>query len=160
MGSGTGTSKHMLREAVVVYRQHPLTLATSGLGLGRAGVPAELGEVARAWIGERAQEHIVAFALDARGTVIGAAMLGIGGASWASVSRLELLRFLMVSGATGVVLAHNHPSGQVEPSPEDLQLTAEVYDGCKAVDMQMLDHVIVGAGTRRTYSFHEAGMMP
>lgn len=150
----------MLREATVVYRPLALELEGSSIGLGREACADTVGVLARLWISDRAAEHIVAFALDGRGMIIGASVLGVGGATWAMLDRAELLRFLIVAGAEGLVLAHNHPSGQVDPSPEDLALTLRVADACDAVGLELLDHVIVGQGSRSIYSFRAAGMIP
>jgi len=48
---------------------------------------------------------------------------------------------------------HNHPSGQTEPSPEDVRITAQVKDACKLVGIRVLDHVIVGKDTEDYFSF-------
>ena len=150
-----------LREAVVVYRPLALTLEGSALRVGSVmRESSEFGAVARAWIGDRTQEHIVAFALDDHCRVIGANVIGVGASARVALCVTELLRFLLASGATALVLAHNHPSGEVSPSPEDLALTLEVARGCEAVGMKCLDHVIVGAGARRVFSFHDEGLMP
>jgi len=151
---------HQLREAVVVYRPLSLTLEGSALRIGETmRESSEFGAVARAWIGDRTRECAIAFAMDERLRLIAGSVIGMGGATWASVCRIELLRFLIAAGASSLVLAHNHPSGDVAPSAEDMALTVEISRGCAAIGMKCLDHVIVGAGSARHYSFHDEGMM-
>jgi DNA repair protein RadC len=59
----------------------------------------------------------------------------------------------LVDGAMSMIVVHNHPSGEVRPSSSDEQLTAALRIACQKVGLQLMDHVIVGAGRRRYYSF-------
>jgi DNA repair protein RadC len=76
----------------------------------------------------------------------------------------EVFREAIRHGATAVVCVHNHPSGDPAPSAADVQVTRQLRDAAKAVDIDLLDHVIVGrAGAdpqgRGYYSFREAGVI-
>lgn len=76
----------------------------------------------------------------------------------------EVFRAAIRHGATAVVCIHNHPSGDPAPSAADVQVTRQLRDAAKAVDIELLDHVIVGrAGAdpqgRGFYSFREAGVI-
>ena len=76
----------------------------------------------------------------------------------------EVFREAIRHGATAVVCVHNHPSGDPAPSAADVQVTRQLRDAAKAVDIELLDHVIVGrAGAdpqgRGYYSFREAGVI-
>jgi DNA repair protein RadC len=76
----------------------------------------------------------------------------------------EVFRAAIREGAVAVVCVHNHPSGDPAPSAADVQVTRQLREGAKAVDIEFLDHVIVGlAGTDPTgrgyYSFREAGVI-
>lgn len=76
----------------------------------------------------------------------------------------EVFREAIRQGATAVVCVHNHPSGDPAPSAADVQVTRQLRDAAKAVDIELLDHVIVGrAGAdpqgRGYYSFREAGVI-
>ena len=76
----------------------------------------------------------------------------------------EVFREAIRHGATAVVCVHNHPSGDPAPSAADVQVTRQLRDAAKAVDIDLLDHVIVGrAGAdpqgRGYYSFREAGVL-
>ena len=59
--------------------------------------------------------------------------------------------------ASGIVLCHNHPSGNLMPSREDISLTAQVKSGAKLVDIVLLDHLIVAS--TGYYSFADHGMI-
>jgi len=56
----------------------------------------------------------------------------------------ELFRFAVRVNAASIMLAHNHPSGDPTPSPDDLHLTAAVLAAGRMLDIQLLDHIIVG----------------
>ncbi|SDS67041.1 DNA repair protein RadC [Opitutus sp. GAS368] len=76
----------------------------------------------------------------------------------------EVFREAIRQGATAVVCVHNHPSGDPAPSAADVQVTRQLRDAAKAVDIELLDHVIVGRSGadpqgRGYYSFREAGVI-
>jgi DNA repair protein RadC len=76
----------------------------------------------------------------------------------------EVFREAIRQGATAVVCVHNHPSGDPAPSAADVQVTRQLRDAAKAVDIELLDHVVVGRPGadpqgRGYYSFREAGVI-
>ncbi|MEO6875312.1 MAG: DNA repair protein RadC [Opitutaceae bacterium] len=76
----------------------------------------------------------------------------------------EVFREAIRESATAVVCAHNHPSGDPAPSAADLQITRQLREAAKAVDIDLLDHVILGRPTadptgKGYYSFREAGLI-
>ena len=76
----------------------------------------------------------------------------------------EVFRCAIREGATAVVCVHNHPSGDPGPSAADVQVTRQLREAAKAVDIELLDHVIIGrAGADPTglghYSFRAAGVL-
>ncbi|MDD3180792.1 MAG: DNA repair protein RadC [Opitutaceae bacterium] len=76
----------------------------------------------------------------------------------------EVFRAALREGATAVICAHNHPSGDPAPSAADIQVTRHLHEAARAVDIDLLDHVIVGRLAtdpigRGYYSFREAGLL-
>jgi DNA repair protein RadC len=76
----------------------------------------------------------------------------------------EVFRAAIREGAAAVVCAHNHPSGDPSPSAADIQLTRQLREAATAVDIPLLDHVIIGRRGadplgRGYYSFREAGLL-
>lgn len=67
----------------------------------------------------------------------------------------ELLKASILSNAAGVIMLHNHPSGDPTPSREDLKITARVSVACEYLGFDLLDHIIVGGRTEKYYSFNE-----
>jgi DNA repair protein RadC len=76
----------------------------------------------------------------------------------------EVFRSAVQYGATAIACVHNHPSGDPAPSAADMQVTRQLRDAAKALDIELLDHVVVGnAGADPTglgfYSFRSAGIL-
>ena len=65
----------------------------------------------------------------------------------------EVVKAALEHHATALILVHNHPSGRVQPSPEDRQITSKLQSACRTVSIQILDHVIVG--DNQYFSFNE-----
>lgn len=87
-----------------------------------------------------------------------------GTATSSLVHPREVFRAAIREGATAVVCAHNHPSGDPAPSAADVQMTRQLRDAAKAIDIELLDHVIIGQGAadplhRGIFSFREAGIL-
>lgn len=68
----------------------------------------------------------------------------------------EIIKHALLSGACGVIMAHNHPSGGLQFSQADITLTKRVKEACALVDIRLLDHVLIGDG--RT-SMQEQGLI-
>jgi DNA repair protein RadC len=76
----------------------------------------------------------------------------------------EVFREAIRESATAVICVHNHPSGDPSPSAADLQLTRQLREAAKAVDIDLIDHVIIGRtgadpSGRGYYSFRESGVL-
>ncbi|MDQ2642652.1 MAG: JAB domain-containing protein [Myxococcota bacterium] len=103
-------------------------------------------------------EVLLGFALTARNTLIGTVVLASGGSSGLSVRPKDIFVPLVRLGASAFVLAHNHPSGAVDPSEDDIRITNTVADLGEKLGIPLLDHLIVGAND--VLSFVEIGIMP
>lgn len=89
------------------------------------------------------KEHFIALYLNARNTVIGEETISIGSLNANIVHPREVFRPAVSLAAAAVVLAHNHPSGDVTPSQEDLNLTARLVEAGRILGIEVLDHLIV-----------------
>ena len=90
------------------------------------------------------RERMVAVFLDTRRRVSGIQQTAIGGRDSARVFIDTIARGALVSGASGVILVHNHPSGDPDPSQEDRLLTLGVEQALRPFEIVLLDHVIIG----------------
>jgi DNA repair protein RadC len=91
------------------------------------------------------QEHLGALFLDSRSRVLREREIYVGTASNAFVSTREVIRFALDANASGVVLYHNHPSGDPSPSEEDLRYTRKIERSLRLIDIKLIDHIIAGA---------------
>lgn len=89
------------------------------------------------------RESFAVLFLDAKHRPLGAELLFQGGASEAAVYPAEIARRALRHGARALLLAHNHPSGDLTPSAEDLALTRRIEAGLQLLDIRCLDHLIV-----------------
>jgi DNA repair protein RadC len=69
----------------------------------------------------------------------------------------EVFRLAIAASAASIIVAHNHPSGNTEPSSEDIAITRQLVDAGKIVDINVLDHLIIAGNTYT--SFVERGLM-
>lgn len=90
------------------------------------------------------REHFVAVLLDAKNRILKVATIHIGTLTMSVVGPREVFREAVREGASSLVVAHNHPSGDPTPSPEDLEVTARLVEVGSALDIPLHDHVILG----------------
>jgi DNA repair protein RadC len=90
--------------------------------------------------------------------VIARVQMSIGGVSGTIMdSKMIFKRVLDEPGATSLILCHNHPSANIQPSPSDIQLTKKLVFAGKALDIKVLDHLIIGG--HDYFSFGDEGMI-
>ncbi len=88
-------------------------------------------------------EEVWLLALDARNRLKTARRIGMGGLHGCAVTAKDVLAPALRDAASCIVLVHNHPSGDPEPSPEDFAMTRALESACATVGLPLLDHVIV-----------------
>jgi len=112
----------------------------------RTGIegPEHVAQVLSRYLEHADREHFVALMLDAKNRIIGIHTVSVGSLFAALVSPREVFKAAILANAASVVVAHNHPSGDVTPSPEDIQVTKTLSEAGKLLDIEVLDHVIVG----------------
>jgi DNA repair protein RadC len=92
------------------------------------------------------QERFAAIFLDVKNRLIGIKVITIGTATETLVEPREIFRETFKQGATGLIVAHNHPSGNLEPSQEDINLTQRLLEVANVLGVSLLDHLILGEG--------------
>ncbi len=95
-------------------------------------------------MGRLEREELRVVLLNTKNVVLRVATVYQGNVSSSLVRVGEVFRDAVRLNATGLILVHNHPSGDPTPSPEDLHLTAEVLAAGRLLDIQLLDHLVVG----------------
>ena len=104
------------------------------------------------------QEHLWVINLDTRNRLINIERLYQGSLNLTTVRVGELFRGAIQKNAAGIIVVHNHPSGDPAPSPEDVNLTRSVVQAGKLLDIELLDHLVIGRGLGRFVSMKERGL--
>ncbi len=128
-----------------------LAMLEVGRRVGLAG-KGDLKEVSDAefvadyfgYLRDEKREHFVALLLDAKNQIIRPTTIHIGTLTKSLVGPREVFREAIREGASAVIVAHNHPSGDPEPSPEDIDVTERLDDIGRVLEIPLLDHVILG----------------
>ena len=96
--------------------------------------------------------------LDAAHAVLDATVVAEGTVTVNTIYPRELVKAALARNASALVIAHNHPSGSLTPSRQDNELTRSLYLVCSFMHLDLLDHLIIGAGDQ-VYSFADQGLM-
>jgi DNA repair protein RadC len=102
------------------------------------------------------QEHLRLLLLNARHQVLSSPTVYVGSLNTAVVRVGELFRAALRENASAIILAHNHPSGVPEPSPDDVHVTRQIVEAGQLLNVEVLDHIIVGG--QRYESLKERGL--
>jgi DNA repair protein RadC len=94
----------------------------------------------------QSQERFAVLLLDVKHRLLSTQIISIGTATETIAHPRDIFREVIRQGATRVIVAHNHPSGQLEPSPEDISLTRQLLSGAQLLGIPLLDHLILGNG--------------
>ncbi|MCA9601363.1 MAG: DNA repair protein RadC [Myxococcales bacterium] len=103
-------------------------------------------------------EEVLVLGVDAKNRLSGVHTVGVGGVAECAVLPADVFRPLLRHGASGLVLLHNHPSGDPSPSPEDARFTERVAQASALVGLRFLDHVVIAA--EGYYSFRDQALLP
>jgi len=92
------------------------------------------------------QEHFVVLFLNSKNQPIYWKNIFSGGKNATYVDVAIVLRSALLCGATAILLSHNHPSGDMQPSEDDIEITRKIKKACELIDITLVDHIIVGNG--------------
>lgn len=153
---GLGPAKYAQLQAVLEMARRTLDEEIRQKDLMSS--PAAVRDYLRLHLASLPYEVFFALWLDAQNHLIAAEELFRGTLTQASVYPREVVKAALAHNAAAVVLAHNHPSGLLEPSRADELLTGELKKALSLVDVRVLDHFIV-AGQLQPLSFSERGIL-
>lgn len=151
IGSGALEFVTLWREAWARFHEQPLrerALLNS---------PELVAEMARARLGAKEREEFWMALVDTKNRLIGWEQISQGTVDQAAIYPREILSVALRHKACGMILVHNHPSGDPRPSAEDIALTRRIAGAAREVDMRVLDHLVVTAGG--FFSFQAEGMV-
>jgi DNA repair protein RadC len=104
-----------------------------------------------------AHEEFWIITLDRAHKFINEYKISEGGVSATVVDPKKIFKKALEDQASGLLLCHNHPSGNIQPSPQDIALTQKLKEGAQMLDILVLDHIIVG--DKKYYSFADEGKL-
>ena len=111
----------------------------------------------RHYITDIAREHFLILFLNGANRVITTEVLALGTLTTATVYPREVIRRVLNNQAGSIILCHNHPSGNLHPSRDDINLTNRLKKACSTIDVNLHDHLIIsGDGA---YSFADHGLI-
>jgi len=106
---------------------------------------------------ERDKEHFYCFGLNNKNVILYVDLVAIGLVNEIHIHPREVFRRAVSKSCVSILVAHNHPSGEVTPSKEDTSFTEKLRDAGKILSIELLDHVIFSDDSEEFYSFKEAG---
>jgi DNA repair protein RadC len=118
--------------------------------------PADAANLLMAEMQLLPQEHLRTVLLDSRNRVIAIPTIYVGSLNAASVRVGEVFREAIRANSAAMIVVHNHPSGDPTPSPEDVQVTRQIVEAGSLLNIDVLDHLIVGR--QRFVSMKERGL--
>jgi DNA repair protein RadC len=118
--------------------------------------PASAANLVQAEMSRLEQEHLRTLLLDTKNRVLGIATVSVGSLNANHVRISELFREANRANCASIIVAHNHPSGDPTPSPEDVAVTRQIVQVGELIDIKVLDHLIIGG--QRYVSLKERGL--
>jgi DNA repair protein RadC len=118
--------------------------------------PAEAAELVRYEMSALEQEHLRVILLDTRNHVLEIVEVYKGSVNSSQVHVGEVFKPAVRRGASALIIVHNHPSGDPTPSPDDVAVTRAFVQAGKLLDVEVLDHLVIGQG--RHVSLKERGL--
>jgi DNA repair protein RadC len=144
------TVTRLCRETLMQYTNAPRLQVTG---------PEDCAAILREYFEDKAGEEFVILMLNTSNTITSMHRAAVGGLAACIVEPREIFRAAILSNAAAVILAHNHPSGNPEPSREDVRITKQLSEAGKLMGIPVHDHVIIPAGLPVYTSLAERGLM-
>jgi DNA repair protein RadC len=137
----------LVREGKI--QDHPGKITSSLMG----------SEVASRYLEGTDRENFIVLLLDRKNQLIGINTVSIGSLTASVVHPREVFKPAILSNASAIICAHNHPSGDPQPSQEDRVLTQRLVEAGKLLGISVLDHIIVGDESKRYFSFADQNLL-
>ncbi len=151
---GIGTAKAVEMKAALELGRR--LIASSPEQKPRVTSPADAANLLMTEMSFLEQEHLRLILLDTRNQVLSTPTVYVGSLNTSVVRVAELFRFALKENSAAMIIVHNHPSGDPSPSPEDVQVTRQIVKAGQLLDIDVLDHIIIGQ--QRFISLKERGM--
>lgn len=155
------TAEHGIGEAKVAqvkaaFELGRRLLVTSPVERPQVRSPADAAQLLMAEMSLLEQEHLRLILLDTKNYVLSIPTVYVGSLNTSLIRVGELFRYALKDNCAALIVVHNHPSGDPTPSPEDVTVTRKIVEGGQLLDIEVLDHLIIGRG--RFISLKERGL--
>lgn len=114
-------------------------------------------QVVQTFLSDLPHEEFWILSLNRNNKVKSKTLISRGGVSGTVVDSRIIFKQAIEELASGIILAHNHPSGNIQPSSEDIKITRKIKEAGELLDIRLIDHIIVGE--KNYYSFADEGMI-
>jgi len=105
------------------------------------------------------KEHFIALALNTRNQIIASEVISIGHLTGSLVHPREVFRFAILNNANSIIMAHNHPSGDPQPSRADDEITKSIKEAGACMWIPLTDHIIFCSCNSEYYSYNKEGRL-
>lgn len=106
--------------------------------------PKDVFPIVQNYLNGADREHLVLITLNTKNVINSISTVSIGSLNSSVVHPREVFKPAILSNAASIIMAHNHPSGNVEPSKEDINISHRIKEASKILGIELLDHIIVG----------------
>lgn len=137
----------MVKERQILYNGARLT------------TPEQAADAFCALIGNPDREYFVCLLLDGKNRISGIYTVSQGSLNQSIVHPRETFKAAILANSAAIILAHNHPSGDLAPSREDREITRRLKEAGELLGIRVLDHVIIDTETGKSNSFVNQGLM-
>lgn len=123
----------MVREGSVLYNVRKISS------------PADAAELGRRFLEECDREQLIVCCLDTKNQPLSVNVVSVGSLNSSIVHPREVFKVAVLSNSASIVVFHNHPSGDVAPSTEDINVTNRLKEAGKLIGIELIDHIIIGS---------------
>ena len=140
----------LVRDQSVAFEQRPLSNSIQAHSIIRKLIETQ---------GQPDREQFCIVLLSAKNVIIGLNIVAMGDLVSATVSVREMLKPVILGNAAGIICAHNHPSGELSPSPADMTITKKIIHASEFMGIHVLEHLIISMDNDAYYSFADNGII-
>ena len=123
----------------------------------QVAAPSDVVPILQKYFRLKDREEFILVLLDTANTILGLSLVSIGGLSASVVEPRQVFKVAILANAAAVILSHNHPSGNAEPSREDIRITKQLVEAGNLMGVPVHDHLIIAGATYT--SLAERGLM-
>ncbi len=151
---GVGTAK--AAQVLAAFELGKRLLVASPDNRPQITSPADAANLLMAEMATLEQEHLRTLLLDTRHRVLASPTIYVGNVNTTVIRVADLFREAIRLNCVALIVAHNHPSGDPTPSPDDVKVTEQIVQAGKLLDIEVLDHLVIGQ--QRFVSLKERGL--